>query len=186
MFPSENTRTREHHRNPWRSGGGHQRMDRSIHSMSKPSSLQYSAAVRDVTADIYLTCCLPQGPDRKATRSRLYSCSFRTLNFRLICITQATCPSVQGLLGILCSAGRHSSQCTILADGSSRHPRPSRQTSSRPPLPHQRIVLHCSRRDPTPSPPIPFRSRLLKHFQKRNVSSPAPVTTVCPSGLIAR
>lgn len=36
------------------------------------------------------------------------------------------------------------------------------------------------------SPPTPSLSLFPKHFQNRKVSSPAPVTTVCPSGLIAR
>ena len=51
---------------------------------------------------------------------------------------------------------------------------------------HYRIVPSLSIRSPPPSPPTPSWSRLAKHFQNRSVSSPAPVTTVCPSGLIAR
>ena len=49
-----------------------------------------------------------------------------------------------------------------------------------------RMMPICSMRAPAPSPPTPSRSLFAKHFQNRSVSSPAPVTTVCPSGLIAR
>lgn len=49
-----------------------------------------------------------------------------------------------------------------------------------------RMTPHLSIRPPLPSPPTLSRSLLPKHFQNRSVSSPAPVTTVCPSGLIAR
>lgn len=49
-----------------------------------------------------------------------------------------------------------------------------------------RITPHFSILEPDPSPPTPSRSRFPKHFQNLSVSSPAPVTTVCPSGLMAR
>ena len=48
------------------------------------------------------------------------------------------------------------------------------------------ITPHLSILAPAPSPPTPSRSLFPKHFQNRKVSSPAPVTTVCPSGLIAK
>lgn len=52
--------------------------------------------------------------------------------------------------------------------------------------PRHLIMLYLSIFPLELSPPTPSLSLFAKHFQNRSVSSPAPVTTVCPSGLIAR
>ena len=51
---------------------------------------------------------------------------------------------------------------------------------------HHLITLHLSIFPPSPSPATLSLCFLPKHFQNLRVSSPAPVTTVCPSGLMAR